>query len=781
MSDTPTFANLLTQWSTGGPAVRGEIYAHLRATPAEAAALESFIRAELNAALPARRVIAAEAMVEVYRDEGAAGAALAWVLRRANLAASADAVAVMRKLAPDRAGPLIVDFALHAPAEFRGLAPGDQKWAGETVVRSGERAAELWLALLGHAGPQVESALLMGLADGAGHATSDLSITLEPVRARLLHPEAGFAAGAALWRLTWRVNRAWLATIDPQSPQFENDPLLLALLTDVLCEHLGRRPDLEPLARELLVRLGTEAQDLFVPAVQRVARLGARGWAVLIPILSDPNIPAQTRAVVFSKAAKCVPARLLARPHAHNVILERTRDCSAVPLDLLEAAGRVLYALGSGASSVLPDVLELIAKQPETARTVCPVLPWIAQGDPNATTLVARTLDRLRRSVVFTPDAFAALAKVFAGLNLDGAVALVEDTNLDPRTLECVLQQPAWKTAPTEVRRRHATALANNLSSPAPEVRVRAADALRQYPDQLPTVWPALVALLTSSDERSVVLVLPLFRHLTSVADDVSPELRELLREPNPTLAARAAVALGHLGQMRLVAPELRETVIAATDNARGWAVLRELADRVTCAHKLLHDLVLVFADAPQEIVARVYALLYPPDLDEESAIAVHVPRPGEPTSPQAVDWDGVYQCVGSNPEGGLLFVALMCAFGSGGFTAQKIWLIKHQKALAGTSLAEARDIVERAIDQLTASVAPGVKRGCVREYFRATDALPSSIPELLGHRISWYRWAGLELLDAWGAPEYPAALLEDRIWDRSTLVRTRALRMNQR
>lgn len=464
------------------------------------------------------------------------------------------------------------------------------------------------------------------------------------------------------------------------------------------------------------------------------------------------------------------------------MILERTRDRAAVPEELLDAAGMVLYSLDRAAGSAIPDVLELIVNQPDTAGVLTKVVSHTVSGYPNPAATLARTLDRLRRSVVFSLSAFAALAKVYAWQNLDGATLLVEDTSLDPRTPETLLQQPAWKDAPPDVRRRHALRLANSLGSPRPEVRARAADALRHYADQMPAVWPALVALLAGTDEKAVLLVLPLFRHLTPVTDEVTNELRELFREPNPTYAARAVVALWRLGRMPLVADDLREAVITATDDAWGWAVLRGVVDRVVQAHGLLHDLSDVFAAAPQEVAAKIHALLNPPELAEEAAISAHVPRPGDATRPQTVNWNGVYQCVGNEQEGGLLFIALMSAFGSAGFASQKIWLIKHQRAMSGTGLGEAMGIVERAMANLTATATPGDKRACVRDYFpaaTAATAVPKGITDLLEHRVSWYRWAGLELLDAWGAPERVPELIEDRVWDRSALVRVRALRMN--
>jgi hypothetical protein len=197
-------------------------------------------------------------------------------------------------------------------------------------------------------------------------------------------------------------------------------------------------------------------------------------------------------------------------------------------------------------------------------------------------------------------------------------------------------------------------------------------------------------------------------------------------------------------------------------------------------AHGLLHDLSQVFAAAPEEVATKIHALLNPPESPEEAAISVHIQAESDAGGAPRVNWDGVYQRVCNDAEGGFLFLALMCALGSAGFGSQKIWVIKHQRMTAGTGLAEAKGIVETAMARLTADASTGDRHASVRGYFTYATELPKALTDLLQHRLSWYRWAGLELLDAWGAPQQLPELLEDRIWDRSALVRTRALRMHQ-
>jgi hypothetical protein len=601
MSDTPTFANLLTQWSSGGHVERYRVYAHLRENPAEAAALEASIRDELNAALPWNRLIAAEAMIEVYRDEAAATAALSSVLRLDYSSVAADAIPLLEKLSPEQAGPLLVDFALHAPSVFRAQPQDFHQWASRTVIQAGDVGTALWLDLLNHAGTEAESALLVGLANAAPEVRCDLSTVEEAVRARILHSASGYAAGAALWRLTWRVNRDWLATINPESERLENELPLLMLLIEVLTEHLGRRPDLASLVRDLLVRLSNIDVTCFRVLMERLSKLGRRGWSVLLSILSDSSTFPWAQAAIFDEVAVRPAVLALAHHHAHAVILSRETD-GPIPVELVQAAVRVLGAIGAPAGSALPHILNLIVKQSILTRLLTPAIPALARGYPNSATAVERTLDRLVRCTPCRSGIFAVLAEVYAILNLDGGPALVENTHFDPRTPALLLEQPAWKNAAPDVRRKHAKALADRLASPRSEVRVRAAELLNHYSDQMPAVWQALVATLTARDEHPVQVVLPYFRQLAPVADTVETELVALFREPNPIYAARAVIALWYIDRMTRVADELRASVENTPNKARVRAVLHGIAEQCRQTPGVLSDLSRVFADLPQKV-----------------------------------------------------------------------------------------------------------------------------------------------------------------------------------
>jgi hypothetical protein len=233
---------------------------------------------------------------------------------------------------------------------------------------------------------------------------------------------------------------------------------------------------------------------------------------------------------------------------------------------------------------------------------------------------------------------------------------------------------------------------------------------------------------------------------------------------------------------MPAVATDLRAAVEASPEDGWGWAVLRGVVGRVATAHGLLRELDAVFAAAPAAVAKRVKALLHPPEADDDRRITARVPNPGDPTAPAAVNWDELHTAagVGSEPDGPLLFVALMCEYGSAGFRNQKIWMIKGHRGYTSAGLAESKATVEGLIDALPRPGAPAADRQqAVRKYFTGRTELPPEIVRMLDHRLAWFRWAGLELADAWGlTPGQSRELTEDRVWDTSPRVRERALRM---
>jgi hypothetical protein len=131
---------------------------------------------------------------------------------------------------------------------------------------------------------------------------------------------------------------------------------------------------------------------------------------------------------------------------------------------------------------------------------------------------------------------------------------------------------------------------------------------------------------------------------------------------------------------------------------------------------------------------------------------------------------------------GALLFVAIMCEYGSAGFHNQKLWMIKGQRELTQSGLVEAKSAVERLIEMLPAPGASASdRRNAVRRFFRVGTSLPAEVVKLLEHRVGWFRWAALELADNWGlTPEQARELTEERLWDANPRVRERALRMQR-
>jgi hypothetical protein len=208
--------------------------------------------------------------------------------------------------------------------------------------------------------------------------------------------------------------------------------------------------------------------------------------------------------------------------------------------------------------------------------------------------------------------------------------------------------------------------------------------------------------------------------------------------------------------------------------------VLRGVIARISAAHGMLSELAEVFAASPAAVAERVQALVNPPESPEEGKLSASIPRPGDPAAPAAIDWNGIYNLVGSDPLGPLVYLGLMLEYGSSGYSNQKIWLIKAMRGFTGSGLAEAKRACERIADLIPLPGASAAdRRQAVRDFFVNRTELPSEIVKLLEHPNSWYRWAALELADAWGLSAQEAkSLIEERIWDCSPRVRERALRM---
>jgi hypothetical protein len=747
MSDTPTYASLLTRLFSGGPESRSAVLEYLRGHPADAHAVEAAVRDHLRDSDARPRLIAADALLRVYGDRTAATAVATRTLREAMLPwTAADVAALVRSL-------------------------------GEAAALDG---AETWRELFRLTRREAYSAMLMGLADAARAAPHDLGPLDPTLRALRAVPSARAAAGAALWRVTWRVNRAWLETLDPGDDSL-NYPGLRRFVLEVLIEHLGRRPDLAGLVREMLrVFANSDLPAATSVIMTRLVELGARGWSVLIPLLRLP-VPDIIRVAIYQVAAERPAVLPLLHHHAHGVIV--TTATSGTANILLPMAARVLVKLGPAAGTAVPDLLALAVSVPSTGAVVGATVSKIAAGFPNTPAAIVRALHRLRTLPYFTTEylqVFQALGRALAELAPDSAPRLVENTAIDARVPDLLLQQPEWKNLPADTRRRHARMLADKLASPRAEVRIRAAELLRHYRDELPAVWPALVAVLAGSDEKVALAVLPYFRNLGPVADAVTPELVALFREPNPVYAARAVIALCRLGRVAEVAGALRAAVESGPDDGWGWTVLRGVIDRMSQAHGMLREVMDVFAASPADVVAKVTALLDSPESEREALLTACILRSGDPTAPASVDWNGVHREVGTDADGPLVYLALVCEYGSAGLVSHKIWMIKAQRGICGCGLAEAKGAVERVASLLpVAGSSAAERREAVRAFFTNRTELPAEVVKLLDHPVSWFRWAGLELADAWGlTPDQAAELTEDRVWDRSPRVRERALRM---
>ncbi|MCE9567013.1 MAG: hypothetical protein K8U57_33845 [Planctomycetes bacterium] len=774
MSDTPTYASLLTRLFSGNSEERASALAVLESvSDADRTAVEPEIRSRLRDSFPWMRLIAAEAVFRIYRDVNAAVDAVAGVIRDGKPSTVADAAVLIQQFGSP-AVPLLVLIVRHAPDVFATQTSDYHRWAAETAVRSGPDGLNAWLEMFGIT--PTTTSLLIGLANAAPAVAYDLAPVEAALRSKLAGRVPGVAFGAALWRVSWRVNRDWLTIITTEERDL-TFPGMRELLLEVLTEHLGRRPDIALLVRKTLLSLGegTEADYyLALKAVERLAALGALGWGVLIPMLNEPLHETLRSAVLALALGKPTVLPLL-QHHAHAAILTAEPNSG-----LMSIAVMVLEKLGPVAGMAIPDLLNLAIRFPEMASTVCDAIPKLAAGFPNTPSAIIRALHRLLTAAYFGTNqltAFHSLAGVLGELDPDSGPRLVDNTSTDSLA-DLLLQHAAWKDAPAETRTRHIRVLADALASPRAEVRIRAAELLRHCRKEMPAVWPDLVAVLTGADEKAAVAVLPHFRHLESVADAVTADLVTLFREPNPNYAARAVVALWRLERMTTVGL----AVEAVPNDGWGWALLRAVVKSVSQTHGPQHELNELFAAPLADVAETITALVNPPESPQDNQITQLVPQPGGPATQTTVDWDGVHASVtGEGNAAALFIVALMCECGTAGFARQKIWLIKHHRELTRLGLAESKHAVEWTIAELDPPASQNHRRLAVRNFFVGRTELPPEIVSLLDHRLGWFRWAGLELADAWGlSSEQVKELTEDRIWDTSPRVRARALRLSR-
>ena len=779
MSATPRQAAFLAELFSPDPEVRtAAVLAHVGDPVAAASvAVGPLVRARLTDPDPAVRIAAADYLWRVSGDPQPAVEELCHLCEEQDEAAVRAAVPLFSLLGKHAAEPLAA-LARGLPEVFAEQPDEFVMWAASTVLTSGPGGPEALVKILAESGPSAASLLLMECAALAPRLDYPADVVVAEARHHVDPPKSAHAAGAALWRVTWEINPAWLNLIAAHHRWVTDKPDLLRLLTRVAVEHLGHRPDLAPLARAYLVRLGEKWASAAEVEVRYLVRLGGRGWGVLLLALQDSPpedpvaVPPALRAAVLREALNSPVILPLVHHHAHRVVFDRAGDPPDRRLgdELLAAAADVLAAVGPRAASALPDLLRVIGREPQVGATLAAAAKAVAPGHPLPVSATIRAL----QSVPPTGGraAFAHLAGVLFHLDPDAGPGLVSQTTVSDAVVAQVLDSGHWRDLAPDVRAGHAAALADLLASPRGDVRFRAAAALRHYLPELPGVWPAVVAALAAADDRAADCLLPCVRLLAPVADVVAPELLALFDEPKLELAARAGVALWRLGRWAEIAPRLRA-------DRRGqdiaWGVLR----RAEMAHGLFEDLAALFGDAPGTVGAdaRTSLRVVPSILD---TLIAELSLDAAPTPAQ---WSALRDAAEREPMPvqPLVVLAVMSGFGTGEFATHKIWMIKHHRTMTRIGLAESKRAVERVMELLAGGWCSEERGAAVREFFPAAVEMPEEIRTLIDHPKAHLRWAGLELADAWGLRPHEAALwVEDRRRDASPLVRARAARISQ-
>ena len=749
-----------------------EAIAMLEASAVLRQALEPNVRFRLADAQPANRISAAYILARVY-DDTEPGLRLFRESEPVGLAHFGNRAGCFLRHLGDGAATLLAEvwhwwpcLQPHLPADvLDAIAWG---W-----LRGGPTGLEVWQRAVDALDNRTAGLLILVLAEAAPVLDYDLQPAVERLRAGLKSQHTAHAAGAALWRITWRVNRDWLTELTPDDPAVQADPELPRVLTDVLIEHLGRRPDLAPRVARFLVLLHQTAAEDVGPRIARLARLGPPGWGPLLALLRDaPDAPPAVKQAVFHVSVSHPGLLGLVHPHAHRVVSARADHYNNVPAELIAPACVALAALGPAAATALPELLRLTLKEPVFGAACGRAAAAVAPGFPLAASTLIRAIGELRWKTASTMDlrlAFSALAEALAALNPDAAPALVDDTSVELETVDALLGDPAWRSMASEHRQRHVRILADRLGSSRQPVRERAAALLRHYAVELPAVWPALVAALTGPDDVSVAAVLPYFRVLTPVAAAVEADLGELLRDRNPGYVARAVFALWRLGRFAELAAAIRAAVLSEPGQTQAADALRRMVHFVAPVRGMQAD-----ANA---VTDRLLAVFNPPETGEDQRLAAMLleTAPGQ----TSVDWKGIDNLIGSDPAGPLLYVALMAEYGTEGTGSKKIWLIKAQRGFTGCGLAEAKGNVEKAQELFGAPFSLEAQREGIRVFFHKAPVPPSYVRDLLDNPASWFRWAGLVLIDGW--QPRPAELdfaVEERAFDPSRRVRARALRM---
>ncbi|HUR55513.1 MAG TPA: hypothetical protein VMZ71_15365, partial [Gemmataceae bacterium] len=512
-----------------------------------------------------------------------------------------------------------------------------------------------------------------------------------------------------LWRLTWRVNRPWLDDVARSPGAIDDKPELLALLTRVTIEHLGRHPDLAPVARAYLVRLAAKCPDVAAAEVPRLAALGGRGWGVLLLVLqeSPPSDNAKVsdalRAAVLREAIGRPTALALVHHHAHRFVLDRWEGPVGRDDELVTAAADVLAAIGPPAGTALPDLLRLLGRHATIGAALAVAAKAVAPGHPLAVSAVIRSLGLVRVQGPEARAAFGHLAGVLFHLDPDAGPGLVSQTTVPDHAVAQVLDSGHWQGVAPADRAKHAAYLADLLASPRADVRRRAAAALKHYLPELPGVWPAAVAALAAADEMPAEVLLTYTRLLAPVADAVAAELLALFADPNPDYAARAGVALWRLGLWDEIAPRLRDSE----------PIARGMVRRARFAHGLLEDIAALFDGEPLAAEARTF-LQQPLSLLDALLSGLHPPE-----SPSDAKWKAIQAAADQEPKPvpPLIVLAVMSGFGTGEFPL-KIWMIKHHREMTRASLGDSKRAVERVMEQLTGEPTPQARAACRRRLF---------------------------------------------------------------
>ncbi len=578
------------------------------------------------------------------------------------------------------------------------------------------------------------------------------------------HTRGWVLAGCVLWKLTGRIDRRWLKRL----ARGESD---LAGWSEVglILDTLGQLLPLTPLAGDALVQLARPASECLADlAIAPVASLGAhglRGWSTLARM--GAVCDSGTRRSILEYAASTPRTAQALLPLARHSLDTLRKAVGTDPpylepgaSDELEAACRAVRAAGPAGKALAPELVAILKTcplhddAPDGVIAAClDALEGIGANDPS-------TLAGLRARLVEYTAEYGTSSAAFrlvglAWLRLDPRAVLRELVRPQPdgRLLELIAATYPRLDQSPEDRAANARLYAQLLLHPNFDIAGWAAALLAHHADAAHRLTPWLVAACCRHEllvERvSKILQSYDTRHRLVVS------LIARMGGTDQAVALAAAAALWGLSEYRPVFEMLRrehtrpggglltafldwhlkqKRSLAAVCNTLGTS-LRDWIDQDPERQRFLARLGGLWLELQLDALLKA---IRSPDGDRVAALArAYELLPGA---------DDLLACLARLVLGALVEPDLMRTFGT--LHPVKYFVKRH-----GVDIPAGKERRDAAYEVLAEPAGPERSRAFTATVFHDVAAVHPDVQALLTHEISWFRWAGLTLLEGYPLP----------------------------